>query len=161
MTAQDNREHDPDWEDIDPVTGEPIATPDDDDHGVQRYPTSRARNISENVKRRVRWRRRTKRRNRSQTDAEKKAKAAERAAKRDEFSEMIKAAVVRVREIAKDLHNKADHHSEDFYFELLMQHAGKIVQERAVNRWNAFISLRLREINDGPSTWQHRSYTPD
>ena len=49
----------------------------------------------------------------------------------------------------KGLHTKFPNHTEDYFYELLMQQPKSGHGSRKVSDWNAFIALELEQRNQG------------
>lgn len=115
---------------------------------VRRY-SRQARFVRDAVKNRVPWRHRTRRKRQPQTQAEKEANAAERMKTRDNFRRLLNEARAQIWEIADNLQKETGCHSTLYFFQLLMQNSKKASKSRNVSLWNAYLHMRLKEINGG------------
>ncbi|EKM48410.1 uncharacterized protein PHACADRAFT_202850 [Phanerochaete carnosa HHB-10118-sp] len=113
---------------------------------VRRY-SRQARFIREGVKSRVPWRHRKRRKRQPETQAEKEMRAADREKAQDNLKTLLGEARAKVWDIAEDLHKQTESHSAIYFYHLLMQHSRKTVKTREINPWNAYLHMRLKQIN--------------
>lgn len=94
------------------------------------------------------WRTRTKVRIKW-TSEQKAALRAKRAQHRIDYGTALKEAREVVQHQAEMLYEKFGKHSVEYYYQEIMQKSRLVTQKRSINRWNAFLSGKLKEHNEG------------
>lgn len=85
----------------------------------------------------------------TQTQAEKVAARQAKVERKIATNGTLEKALGDVWAIAERLHRELGTHTSHYWYEYLMQSAGKKDHERNASGWNAFLSRRIKEINNG------------
>ncbi|KAI0083235.1 hypothetical protein BDY19DRAFT_910751 [Irpex rosettiformis] len=114
-----------------------------------RYPSD-ARKLRKTMAR-MPWRTRTRQKKSHaapHTPAEKKAAAEATKQRKTELSSLVSDALLDMWKIAERLHKDQGKHSVQYWYEFLLQRAGKQKKKRRTSSWNAFVSKSVKAHND-------------
>lgn len=80
---------------------------------------------------------------------EKALQVARRAEYRKEYNAELASVQADLDKAAQVLHEKNPRHTTDYYLNDIMHRSRMKDHNQVQNRWNAYISMRTRELNDG------------
>ena len=86
-----------------------------------------------------------------QPEEELAKKQRERDEKKEKMNEAINFAREYIWGLMECLHDDFPEHTADWFYQLIMQQPKWKKKQRAVSPWNAFLSLKVPEYNDGTS----------
>lgn len=82
------------------------------------------------------------------TDGERKIASDARKSRKETNNIKVDAALSAVMKIAEGLHHDIGTHSAQYWYEFLLQRAGKKKSTRPTNHWNAFVLMKVRAHNE-------------
>ncbi len=102
------------------------------------------------TKSRVPWRHRMKKKamQKSTTPAEKKARALARLEKKETLNAALDKMLIDIWKMAEEAHKLAGQHTVKYWYERLLQQAGKKKATRKLSRWNVFLSKEMKKRNE-------------
>lgn len=83
------------------------------------------------------------------TEAEKAAQAAKRLEHRENYAEHLKTARAAVTEQAELMQAEFGKHDLEYYEQEIIQDSRAVKKGRDVNKYNVFLRMKLKELNDG------------
>ncbi|KAI0338444.1 hypothetical protein BDW22DRAFT_1313901, partial [Trametopsis cervina] len=95
------------------------------------------------------------------TDAERKATSDARKVRKEFNNVKLDEALIAVWKVAEGLHKDIGTHSPQYWYECMIQNAGKRKGTRTTNDWNAFVSVKVRTHNDNLPPGERRVKAPE
>lgn len=94
---------------------------------------------------------------RTLTEPEKESAKQKRAAKREAYEDVVRNFHDQTLAFAEQLKAIDGSHATEYYVQDLLERPANGWNTRGVNTWNAYIRLRLGQMNEGASCWHHDS----